>query len=224
MSEPIRIAILEDHQGIIDGYRYRLGREPDMQIAAIIRFGEHLWSALDANPIDVLLLDVQVPTSESNRNPFPILFTVPRLFEKYPDLTIIVVTVAIWPAMIRGLLDAGVSAYILKDDHAAFRELGSIIRSVMQDGLYLTGAAFQIAAGELAAPVSLTQRQHEVLSLCAAYPDLKTSQLARMLGVAHSTFRNLLSSAYLQLKVSNRAAAIARAQQLGLIPPHQPGP
>jgi len=36
--------------------------------------------------------------------------------------------------------------------------------------------------------------------------------------------RNLLSTAYMKLEVNTRAAAIARAQQLGLITPHQPSP
>jgi DNA-binding CsgD family transcriptional regulator len=40
--------------------------------------------------------------------------------------------------------------------------------------------------------------------------------------IAHSTFRNLLSEAYLKLDVHSRAAAIAKARQLGLIPPQMP--
>jgi len=36
--------------------------------------------------------------------------------------------------------------------------------------------------------------------------------------VVASTFRNLLSNAYLRLDVSTRAAAIIRLQKLGLIP------
>jgi DNA-binding CsgD family transcriptional regulator len=42
-----------------------------------------------------------------------------------------------------------------------------------------------------------------------------------MMTVSNSTVRNLLSAAYLKLDVNNRAAAIARAQQLGLITPVQ---
>jgi len=46
--------------------------------------------------------------------------------------------------------------------------------------------------------------------------------LADKLGVAHSTLRNLLSSAYLRLDVRNRTAAITKARQLGLITPQDP--
>jgi DNA-binding CsgD family transcriptional regulator len=37
--------------------------------------------------------------------------------------------------------------------------------------------------------------------------------------IAHSTFRNLLSEAYLKLGIHSRSAAIAKARQLGLISP-----
>ena len=42
------------------------------------------------------------------------------------------------------------------------------------------------------------------------------------MSVSHSTVRNLLSGEMLKLGVNNRAGAIAKARQLGLITPHQP--
>jgi len=67
-----------------------------------------------------------------------------------------------------------------------------------------------------------TVRQLEVLSLCASYPDATSAELANRLGIANSTFRNLLSEAYLRLDVRNRTSAIAKARQLGLISPETP--
>jgi hypothetical protein len=58
----------------------------------------------------------------------------------------------------------------------------------------------------------------EALSLCAAYPDAETDFLAQKLGVTGSTLRNLLSGTYFRLGVRTRAAAIAKAHQLGIIP------
>jgi DNA-binding CsgD family transcriptional regulator len=58
----------------------------------------------------------------------------------------------------------------------------------------------------------LTPRQFEVLSLCAAYPNGTSAELAGRLGVSSSTFRNVLSSAYLRLGVRTRNAAIAQLQ------------
>jgi DNA-binding NarL/FixJ family response regulator len=62
----------------------------------------------------------------------------------------------------------------------------------------------------------------EALSLCAAYPHSKTAELARKMKIANSTVRNLLSHAYLKLDVQTRAAAVAKARQLGIITPESP--
>ena len=62
----------------------------------------------------------------------------------------------------------------------------------------------------------------EVLSLCAAYPDANTAELASKLFITNSTVRNLLSETYLKLNVRNRSAAIAKAHQVGLLPPDVP--
>jgi len=42
--------------------------------------------------------------------------------------------------------------------------------------------------------------------------------LANQLGVTGSTLRNLLSNSYIRLGVRTRAAAIAKAHQLGIVP------
>ena len=54
--------------------------------------------------------------------------------------------------------------------------------------------------------------------MCASHPDGDTFVLANELGVTGSTLRNLLSGSYFRLGVRTRAAAIAKAHQLGIIP------
>jgi DNA-binding NarL/FixJ family response regulator len=44
------------------------------------------------------------------------------------------------------------------------------------------------------------------------------------MNIANSTVRNLLSSAYIKLKVRNRAAAIAKARSLNFIKPEDTPP
>jgi DNA-binding CsgD family transcriptional regulator len=68
----------------------------------------------------------------------------------------------------------------------------------------------------------LSIRQLQALSLCAAYPDALTTDLSKEMAIANSTFRNLLSGAYIKLNVHTRAAAIAKAQSLGIITPVSP--
>jgi len=214
--------MLDDHQGILDGYQYRLREAHDIDIVATMTYGEELEPMLAQVKLDVLLLDLQVPTSPTNANPYPILHLVPKLFQQYPDLAILVISMHNQRALIKAVMDAGCSGYILKDDHETIRELANVIRSVAYGGIHMSPEARRVLAKynerDHQRPV-LTARQIEVISLCAAYPDASTAELAKMLKVAHSTIRNVLSSAYIRLEAHNRAGAIAKARRLNLIPP-----
>ncbi len=63
--------------------------------------------------------------------------------------------------------------------------------------------------------VGLTQREAEVLRLAAE--GLRTRDMAAALYVGERTVKAHLASIYLKLEVGTRAAAIARAHQLGLL-------
>ncbi len=221
MADKIRVVIHENHQGIIDGYQFRLGASPDIEIVATATYGEELEPMLEQTPADVLLLDVHVPTNQDNLNPYPILHLIPRLIETYPRLVILVISMHNQRKLIEAVLAAGASGYVLKDDQATIRDLAAVIRSVAAGGIHLSQSAYkQLTRGrDTYGDQALTTRQTEVLSLCAAYPDASTAELAARLYIANSTLRNLLSEVYLKLNVRTRSAAIARAHQIGLLPP-----
>ena len=224
MTKKIRVAILDDHQSIIDGYMFRLGAAPQIEVVATISFGEELEPTIAKHPTDVLLLDVNVPTSPENPNPYPILHVIPKLLQNYPELNILVISMHAERGLIRAVMDAGVSGYILKDDQATVKDLGSVVMSVAGGGIYFSQLAHQLYARHLSTEGkdALSPRQLEALSLSTAYPDDSTADLAQKMTVSNSTVRNLLSAAYIKLGVRNRTAAIAKARQLGLITPHQP--
>lgn len=215
---PVKVAIFEDHQSIIDGYLYRLSSEPKIQVVATIIFGEDLEPVLAQHQVDVLILDIQVPTSESNSNPYPVLHSVSSIMQTHPNINILAISMHTQAVLIQLLVDAGVSGYIYKDDYASIRQLAKIILMVADGGVYFSEAAHrQLRNGSGATNPFLSPRQVEVLSLCSAYPDDSTEKLAERLGVASSTLRNLLSKAYIRLGVHTRAAAIAKIQKMGLI-------
>ena len=220
MSHQLSVAILDDHQAIIDGYLYRLSSAVDLLVTATLMYGEELEPTLERQAVDVLILDISVPTSPDNPNPFPILYLIPKLLERFPDTAILVISMHNQRTMVNAVLEAGASGYILKDDRAAMLDLASIIRLVHCGGIYLSQPiADLLKRRQDPAGALLTPRQAEVLSYCASYPDLSTAEIARQMQIAHSTVRNLLSGIYLRLEVSNRAAALAKARALGLLPP-----
>ena len=119
--------------------------------------------------------------------------------------------------MIDALVNTGVSGYIFKDDQVSIQKLDKIVEIIANVGVYFNQGACRDAREDSIDSV-LTPRQLEALSLCASHPDGDTLALAGKLGITGSKMRNLLSGAYLRLGVRTRAAAIARAHQLGILP------
>jgi DNA-binding NarL/FixJ family response regulator len=217
MKSKIQLIIMDDHQSIVDGYLYRLSNIPEIEVVATLAYGEELEPALKEHPVDVLILDVQVPASPKNPNPYPILHTIPNLLQQYPDLAILVISMHDERGLIRAIVEAGASGYILKNDSKRIQELGKWALSVANGEVCFSDKALKAFVSRKNEP--FTVRQLEALSLCAAYPNSKTAELARKMKIANSTLRNLLSTVYLKLGVQTRAAAIAKARELGIITP-----
>ncbi len=217
MEPKIRLAILDDHPAIIDGYLYRLNKEIDIEVVATGFYGDELEPMLEQHTVDMLLLDIHVATSCENPNPYPILFVIPRLLQQYPRLAILVISMHAQRTMIRAVMEAGSSGYVLKDDVTSIQQLASVVRTVAGGGIHLSGRAYELLKKRPADDLEgLSARQVEALSLCAAYPDASTAELAQKMNITSSTLRNLLSGAYLKLDVRTRAAALAKARQMGL--------
>jgi two-component system nitrate/nitrite response regulator NarL len=217
MTGTIRVAIIDDHQSIIDGYVHRLLDMPEVEVVASGLNGEDLQQILASQPVDVLLLDLSIPSSAKERNTYPIFHELPTLLRKHPALKIIVISMFTQLSLVQAMFDLGISAYIFKDDHLSIQLLGNVVKTVADGGIFMSQGAYPSHAVAQAERI-LTPRQLEALSLCMAYPNLTTNALADQLGISTSTCRNLLSGAYQRLGVQNRAAAIAEAQRLGMLP------
>lgn len=224
-KEKINVALLDDHQGILDGHAFRLSSHKNIEVVATARFGDQLEPMLAEHDIDVLILDVGVPASEEDKSPYPLLYLLPRLKDQYPHMAILIISMHKVRAMVQAVMQAGARGYILKDDTKATMQLGEIVTSVAAGGVYFSEQSFAAWVNNPAPQDDvqlLTQRQRQVLSLCAARPAYTMAMIAKELSIAGSTLRNLLSDSYKRLKVRNLAAAIIKARELGLITPMPP--
>jgi DNA-binding NarL/FixJ family response regulator len=217
-----RVSILDDHQSIIDGYVMRLGQIPEIELGGTANFGVGLEPMLAELPDRRPAPRRTCVTSPQNVNPYPILHVIPKLLDRYVNLNVLVISMYAQPTLVRAVMEAGASGYLLKDDYGSIRELGFIVQSVATGGIHFSQSIYQDLFKRKALDLVLTSRQLEVLSLAAAYPEAASGELAVRLGIAHSTLRNLLSDAYLRLGVRNRAGAVVKARHMGLITPFVP--
>lgn len=221
----INVVILDDHQSIVDGYMLRLNQGPQIEVVATVSFGDDLEPVLAKFRTNVLILDVNVPISAENPTSYPILHTIPKLLQLYPHLNILVISMFAERGMIRGIMEAGANGYILKDDRDTLINLANVVLTVANGGIHFSQRAHQLFLNYQVAQSGddLSVRQLEALSLCAAYPDALTTELSKEMGISNSTFRNLLSGAYVKLNVRTRSAAIEKARGQGIVTPLGPG-
>ena len=223
-NRKINVVILDDHQSIVDGYVHRLSQSPLIEVVATLNFGDQLEPTLAKFPTDVLLLDISVPVSAENSNDYPILHLIPKLMQLYPHMNILVISMFAERGLIRGIMEAGANGYILKDDRSTLVDLANVVLTIAGGGIHLSQKAHQLFLSDQLNRTgnTLSLRQLEALSLCAAFPDALTTELSQEMAVANSTFRNLLSGAYIKLNVRTRTAAISKARSLGIITPFAP--
>jgi DNA-binding NarL/FixJ family response regulator len=143
---------------------------------------------------------------------------IPELLRTYPEIKILVVSMHSRPALFKAIKDTGASGYILKDDGESFNRLDEILLDIYEhDSIHYSPEVLKVLTTPDQLP-NLTSRQAQILSLVRSQPGISNVELANVLVVAPSTIRNHLSDIYIKLGVNNRASAIIRAQQLGLLP------
>ena len=213
-TKPIRVVIVDDHPIVRAGIRTVLSGAPEIQIIGEAATGQDALRQVDELHPDVLVLDVNLPDING-------LEVTRRLRAKASHAAILILTIHDDSQMIFGLLQAGASGYVLKDD--ALETLASAIQAVAHGERWLssriTEQVVQRALGETH-PASkplfdLTPREMEVLRLLAV--GLDNEAIARQLTLTMRTVQNHVSSIYGKLEVATRAEAILYAIRHGWV-------
>jgi two-component system, NarL family, response regulator NreC len=212
MPDPISVLLMDDHVVVREGLRALLERQDDMDVLAEAgSVGEAV--DLDVQP-DVIVADLVLPDDRGAD-------VVKRLVERYPDASILVLTMVDNPTDVQLCLAAGARGYLLKE--TASTELVDAVRKVASGADYLQpslGAAlakWRDAPGRVHARAidDLTQREREVLRLIAL--GHTNAEIAQMLYVSVRTVENHRASVMRKLGLHTRAELVRHATEAGLV-------
>lgn len=218
MRQTITIGILEDHIATAMGLKAQLDLNPRLSVVWMAQYYQAVAENLRKHPTNLLILDIGLPNSPEETEPYPIFHVIPELLRTYPEIKILVVSMHSRPALFKAIRDTGASGYILKHDGESFNRLDEILLDIYEnDSIHYSPEVLRVLTESEELP-RLTNRQTQILSLIHSKPGISNVQLAGVLVVAPSTVRNHLSDIYLKLGVSNRTSAIIKAQKLGLLP------
>jgi two-component system, NarL family, response regulator NreC len=157
--ETIRIVLADDHAVVRSGLRMLLDAEEGLDVVAEAGEIETTARMVRAHRPDVLVLDLNMPGSES----------LPAIPEFAEQTAVVVLTMQNDPGFARKALQNGARGYVLKE--AADTELVQAVHAAAQGRTYLNpelGARMAAAPPEPAGPPDdLTEREVEILRLIA---------------------------------------------------------
>lgn len=224
MSDPIRVALVDDQPLVRTGFRMVIDSQPDLTVVAEAGDGDHAVAILRHTPVDVVLMDIRMPGMDGLAA--TAMLTAPG-FEGSARPRIIVLTTFNLDEYVLEAIRAGASGFLLKD--AQPEELLAAIRTVHTGDAVIAPASTRRLLDHLvtALPASraaadgtldaLTAREREVLELMAR--GRSNGEIATDLVVAEATVKTHVNRILAKLEVRDRVQAVVAAYEAGLVRP-----
>src|SRR4029450_10496215 len=201
----IRVLCVDDHRVMLDGLALLLGRQPDMEVIASATSGEQAAGIYARHLPDITLMDLQLPTMSG-------LEAISEIRSTHPDARIVVLTMYQGDEDIYRALEAGATAYLLKDTLA--EDLVHVIREVHTGNRPIpadVAAGLAVRKGQAV----LGAREIEVVQLISQ--GLRNKEIAVALGISEQTAKVHVKNILAKLNVSDRSAVVAVAVRRGII-------
>ena len=201
----IRILLADDHAIVRAGIRKMIETMPDLEVCGEIGNGSQLLNFLEKNTVDCLIMDVTMPD-------FQPIQAIREIKSLYPQMKILVVSAYDDDIYVKGLLNAGVNGYHMKDQ--PLNDLKLAIQQVLSGGRWISSSLISklTTTGTNHHDIpSLTDRQRTLLRLLRQGLDNKS--IAKEVGLSVKTVENHLTRLYQQLDVQSRLEAANYAAQ-----------
>lgn len=207
----IRIVVVDDHGLFRAGLVSLLTTFPEFEIIGEAGDGREALSVIETTKPDVVLLDVNMPIMGG--------VEMVEAIQKNDAPSILMLTISKHDEDLFGAIAAGADGYLLKD--AEPDELRRAIILVAEGKSVLspevTSRVLKAVGSShgIPADIALSKREMDVLKCLAR--GMTSSQIASDLFISENTVKTHVRHILEKLEASNRAEAVSRAIQLGII-------
>lgn len=214
----IRLALADDQRLFRKGMAMLLQDMADARVLLECSNGEELLAAMEHTPVDIVLLDLQMPVLDG-------IETTKRIKQRFPDVKVIILSTHDEDKFIAHLMELGANGYMLKT--AEPDEIDSAIRSVHATGFYVSELVDRAMLHRMVTKRQvkpffneidpLSERELEVLrGICQ---ELTTPEIAARLFVSPRTVDFHRNNLLLKTGARNAAGLVVYAMTKGIHAP-----
>lgn len=217
------VLIVEDEPEFMRRFSNAVLADPGLALVGAVSTGRAAQAMLDAQPCDVVLLDLGLPDING-------VEVIRYAAKNHPRCDVLVVTMFGDDQHVLASIEAGATGYLLKDAHA--EHIAASIHELHAGGSPISPgiarrvlARFRVAstpttaAAPAPAPASeaspLTERETELLRLTAKGLSFET--IGQLMEISPHTVVAHVKKIYRKLAVHSRGEAVYEANQLGLL-------
>ncbi len=213
-----KILIADDHAMFADGISSILKTEPNIDVTGQCLDGPSVIEFLKKNPVDILLLDVNLPGMSG-------IDVCKQVTEHYPKTKVIAISMFNEESFVTEILNNGAKGYVLKN--TGREELLNAITTVLDGKSYFSedvtetimkGLMNQRMGGNKAAKKELpkiSKREKEVLELIVK--EHTTQEIAGLLFISLKTVESHRSNLLAKMNARNTAGLVRIAMEHKLI-------
>lgn len=219
----LRTIVADDHPIFLEGLKLVLQRHPnfDIEIVGQARDGQQLIELIRSTPFDLLLMDLNMPTSDG----LEVLASIPS---SRRNVKVLALTMYDDAKIVKSAFKAGVDGYILKGNE--IKEIYQAINSIMSGSTFmgenvgvgslstvgdLKPSAETLYADRFTKKYNLTRRELEILRLISEA--LSNKEIAKELYISDQTVSVHRKNIMRKLGVSNTAGLVKIAYSNSLV-------
>ena len=209
--DKLRLVVVDDHALFRAGLVSLLSTVPEFEIVGEAGDGLEGLAVVERTDPDIILLDVNMPIMSG--------VEMIEALQERQNLHILMLTVSKHDEDLFGAIAAGADGYLLKD--AEPEELRRSINLVAEGKSVLspevTHRVFKAISSSRGIPleVALSKREMDLLHCLAQ--GMTSAQIASELFISENTVKTHVRHILEKLEASNRAEAVSRAIQMGII-------
>lgn len=202
----IKILLADDHHIILDGLEVVLSNDDLLKVAGMVTNGEEVIAFINAYPVDVVILDINMPKLDG--------ISCARIIKKeFPEIKIIILTMYPQKSFVNEIMKIGIDGCLLKNNTG--KELVTAIKRVYNGQSYFDHLKEFTDETEEVIQFKLTPREIDIIKAIA--DGLNSEEIAEKLFISIHTVRTHRKNILSKFGLSNTNQLIKQATEQQII-------